>query len=172
MRVPEPVPLSDGVVLLDGLTAADAEAHLSGEDEEQARRFGWYPRRSTLEGVRGFLGATEEQWRIGGSRRTWAIRLAETRRLVGGCEARLSSGSTAELSWWIFPEHRRRGLATRGVQLMILYLRALVGVGAFTAYVEPDNFASLGVARKAGFVPVGADATHEGRVMRNFERHA
>ena len=30
----------------------DAEAHLAGEDEELARRFGWFPRQSTLAGVR------------------------------------------------------------------------------------------------------------------------
>jgi uridine kinase len=171
IRVSEPVPFSDGVVVLDRLTAADAEAQWSGEDKELARRFGWYPRRSTLEGVRGFLRATEDQWRIGGSRRTWAIRLTETRQLVGGCEARLKPGRIAELSWWIFPEHRSRGLATRGVQLMILYLRALAGVRSFSAHVEPDNPASLGVARKAGFVSLDPVDTHEGRLMRHFERH-
>ena len=43
--------LTDGVVLVDALTAADAEAHWAGEDEEQARRFGWYPERSSIEQV-------------------------------------------------------------------------------------------------------------------------
>jgi uridine kinase len=171
LRGPEPVPLSDGVVVLDGLTVADAEVHWSGEDEEHARRFGWYPRRPTLERVRGFLSETGEQWRIGGARRTWAIRSAETRQLLGGCEARLKAGSTAELSWWTFPEHRRRGLATRGVRLMLLYLHELAGVGSFTAFVEPDNVASLGVACKSGFAAVAEEDTNEGRVMVRLERH-
>ena len=35
--------LTDGVVLLDRFTADDMDAHLAGEDEEQARRFGWWP---------------------------------------------------------------------------------------------------------------------------------
>jgi hypothetical protein len=39
--------LTDGVVILDAHTMADVEAHLAGEDEEQALRFGWYPERST-----------------------------------------------------------------------------------------------------------------------------
>jgi RimJ/RimL family protein N-acetyltransferase len=54
---------------------------------------------------------------------------------------------------------------------MILYLRSLAGVRSFRAHVEPDNLASLGVARKVGFMSVGADEMHEGRVMRHFERH-
>jgi hypothetical protein len=29
--------------VLDQHSLADADAHLAGEDEEQARRFGWYP---------------------------------------------------------------------------------------------------------------------------------
>jgi RimJ/RimL family protein N-acetyltransferase len=146
----EPVPLSDGGVVLNALSVADAEAHWAGEDEEHARRFGWYPRRSSLDGVRTFLEQTEDQWRTAGTRRMWAIRQATTQKLVGGCEARLNSGATAEASWWIFPEYRRRGFASRGVLLMLLYARTVLGVGPFTAFVEPDNIASLGVARNAG----------------------
>ena len=41
--------MTDGVGVLNGFTLDDAEAHLAGEDEEQARRFGWYPARLTLE---------------------------------------------------------------------------------------------------------------------------
>ena len=83
------VELTDGAVLVDALTAADAEAHWAGEDEEQARRFGWYPKRSSIERVREFLADTQRQRRENGSRRTWAIRDATTRTLLGGCEARL-----------------------------------------------------------------------------------
>ena len=33
-------------------TEQDAAAHVAGEDEETARRFGWWPERSTEETVR------------------------------------------------------------------------------------------------------------------------
>jgi hypothetical protein len=38
--------LQDGVIVLDQYTDADAAAHLAGEDEETARRFGWWPESS------------------------------------------------------------------------------------------------------------------------------
>jgi len=39
--------LHDGVVALTRYTGNDAAAHLAGEDEETARRFGWWPATST-----------------------------------------------------------------------------------------------------------------------------
>ena len=85
-----------------------------------------------------------------------------------GCEAQLKERNSAELAWWTFPGHRRRGLATRGVQLMLLYLRELTKVRSFIAFVEPDNLASLGVARKVGFT-VATDAASDGRRMVRLE---
>jgi RimJ/RimL family protein N-acetyltransferase len=149
--------LSDGVVVLECLSLADASSHWAGEDDEQARRFGWYPRRSSLDGVRTFIIDRQRQWREGGPRRTLAIRLADTRTLVGGCETRLQPDRSAEVSWWIFPEHRRQGLATRGVRLMLQYFSNTFGVSKFVALIEPDNAASLGVARGTGFVESGLD---------------
>jgi len=42
---------SDGVVRLTGFASDDVEAHLEGEDEETARRLGWWPNSSTAETV-------------------------------------------------------------------------------------------------------------------------
>ena len=159
--------LTDGVVLVDALTAADAEAHWAGEDEEQARRFGWYPERSSIEQVRAFLADTERQWRENGSRRTWAIRDATTWTLLGGCEARLQGEGTAHLSWWIFPDYRGRGLASRSVRLMIRYAGHALAVRRFVAFIEADNLASRGVARNAGLVELGLDTTGERPMLRH-----
>src|SRR2546421_10206074 len=67
--------------------------------------------------------------------------------LVGGCETRLQPDGSAEVSWWTFPEHRRRRLATRGVRLMLEYFSNTLRISKFIALIEPDNYASLGVAR-------------------------
>jgi hypothetical protein len=39
-------------ILLNAHADEDAAAHAAGEDEETARRFGWWPARSTEETVR------------------------------------------------------------------------------------------------------------------------
>ncbi len=53
--------LSDGTVALDAFQLAQAESHLAGEDDELARRFGWFPRRSTLAGVCESIARWREQ---------------------------------------------------------------------------------------------------------------
>jgi len=163
--------LTDRVVLVDALTVADAQAHWGGEDDEQARSFGWYPKRSTIEQVRQFLEDTQRQWREHGSRRSFAIRDATTHTLLGGCETRLQGDGTAHLSWWVFPEYRGRGIASRGVCLMILYAVDALSVRTFLVWIEQDNLTSRGVARHAGFVECGMEEEASvGRPMLRYER--
>ncbi len=68
--------------MLDRLRADDMEAHLAGEDEEQARRFGWWPKRSGPEHFRAMLTADEHEWTGAGWRRRFAARIDGA--LVGG----------------------------------------------------------------------------------------
>lgn len=50
-------------MVLDALTLGDMEAHLAGEDEEHATRFGWHPARSTDVTVRAAIRRWQEGWR-------------------------------------------------------------------------------------------------------------
>ena len=147
--------LTDGTVVLDAFQPEDADSHLAGEDEEQARRFGWFPRRSTLAGVRETIARWRDQWLTQDPALTFALRLADSDQLVGGCELRLRDGSTASMSYWTFPVFRRRGLATRAVVLVTRYAFDTLGVTEIEVEIEPDNVASRGVARRAGFVDAG-----------------
>ena len=141
--------------MLDGFTAADAAAHLQGEDEEHARRFGWYPGSSTPESVGRAIGRWQDDWSGDGATRAFGAREATSRRLVGGCELRLRGEEIAQLSYWVFPRYRRRGLATRIVRLACLYAFAELGIERIEALVEPDNEASRRVVHAAGFVEEG-----------------
>lgn len=143
--------LSDGTIVLGGYNLDDVAAHLAGEDEEQARRFGWYPNRSTPETVRQFIIQGQRDWQTGYARRAFAIRFASTSTLVGGCEIRLRDEGCAEMSYWTFPAYRRRGLAARAVRLACDYAFEALGVERMELYIEPDNHASRGVAHRAGF---------------------
>jgi RimJ/RimL family protein N-acetyltransferase len=147
--------LTDGVVLLTAHTPADAEAHLAQEDEEQARRFGWYPARSTMEHVLAAFARWQEAWNMGGATRALAMREVAGGALAGGCEIRLKDEGIAHLSYYTFPDFRRRGLAARAVRLACAYAFTELGVERAELYIEPDNAASRGVARRAGFTEEG-----------------
>src|SRR5712691_6464677 len=147
--------LTDGVVVLDGHTLDDLDAHLAGEDEEQARRLGWYPASSTPETVRTAMLHWQKEWRRGGATRAFAVREAATGELVGQCEVRRRETGIGEMSYVVFPRYRGAGFASRAVRLACDYAFAELGVERMELYLEPDNPASRGVARKAGFVEEG-----------------
>ncbi|MBD0329393.1 MAG: GNAT family N-acetyltransferase [Thermoleophilia bacterium] len=156
------ITLSDGVLVLDRLRPEDMEAHLAGEDEEQARRFGWWPRRSGPHQFRALLAADERDWDEGGPRRRFAARAGGI--LVGGCELRLRGGGRAEASYWTFPEFRSRGYATRALRLLAEWAFPKQRILRVELHVEPDNAASLAVAARAGFAPTGR-RTSEGLLV-------
>jgi RimJ/RimL family protein N-acetyltransferase len=147
--------LTDGIIVLDGFTLDDAEAHLAGEDEEHARRFGWYPARSTPATVRSAIVRWQQEWRSGGTRRAFATRIVATGELVGGCELRVIEPRLAHVSYWTIPAHRRLGFAGRAVRLATDYAFAELGVERLEILVAPDNVASRRVAFRAGFVEEG-----------------
>lgn len=147
--------LSDELILLDAYTGSDVDALYAGEDDEQARRFGWYPSKSTREQVSAAIARWREAWHVDAPTRAFAIRDGVTRQLVGGCEIRLGDESIARMSYWVFPPWRRRGLATRAVRLGCAYAFSELGVERMELYIEPDNTASRRVAERAGFAQEG-----------------
>jgi RimJ/RimL family protein N-acetyltransferase len=142
--------LTDGVIVLDGFTVADAGAHLAGEDEEQARRFGWYPAQSILGTVRRAIERWSGEWAGGAQTRAFALRQPEG-VLVGGCEIRLRGDGRAALSYWVFPAFRGRGYAGRAARLACEWAFTALGVERMEVYVEPDNVRSRAVAVRGGF---------------------
>jgi RimJ/RimL family protein N-acetyltransferase len=157
VRVPR---LDDGVVALDAHTLADVAAHVAGEDPEQARRFGWHPKRSTPETATAAIEAWQAQWAAGGPQRAFAVRELPGGALAGGCELRLQSDGRAAMSYWTFPAFRGRGLATRAVRLVTAWAFAELAVVRVELHIEPDNHASLAVARRAGFTREGVLREH------------
>jgi streptomycin 6-kinase len=148
-----PASMTDGVVLLDAHTISDAEAHLRGEDAEMLLRFD-SPARATLEQTRAAIGRWIDARAAGGPMFAYALR-RPSGLLVGGCEVRRSSPKSANVSYWVFPEFRNQGYATRALTLLCESARRLRYVRQLEAHVDPDNIASRRVAEKAGFVEAG-----------------
>jgi RimJ/RimL family protein N-acetyltransferase len=159
--------LHDGVVLLDRYTDDDIPAHIAGEDEETARRFGWWPRTSNPAGVKDAFARWAHDWETGGPTRTFAARERATGRLLGGCALRIQPDGPAHVSYGTSAADRGRGYATRSLALLLRYARAL-GVSQAEAHIAADNHASRRVAEKAGFLPAGTFTAQDGADMIRY----
>ena len=160
--------LTDGVIVLNAYTSDDVAAHLAGEDEETARRFGWWPKTSTEDTVRNAFTTWAHSWETAGPTRTFAAREAETGLLVGGCELRLDPGGPAEVSYWTAAGQRRRGHATRALTLLLQYARS-IGVTQLESNVAEDNQASRRVSEKAGLHLAGTFIDRDGTSMVRYQ---
>jgi RimJ/RimL family protein N-acetyltransferase len=160
--------LTDGVIVLNAYTDDDIPAHLAGEDEETARRFGWWPQTSTEATVRDAFNCWAHHWETSGPTRTFAARQTVTGRLVGGCELRLQPDGTAQVSYWTSASQRRLGHATRALALLLQYARS-IGVTRAEADVATDNLASRRVAEKTGFHLVSTFTAEDGTGMTRFQ---
>lgn len=84
-----------------------------------------------------------------------AVFLRDTGELVGIAGAQpLDRLDGFDLAWWIWREHWGRGLATEAADAVCRHaLRH--GIPRVYACIDPDNHASLSVARKIGMRPAG-----------------
>jgi len=167
MTAPPAPELTDGVIFLRPLTAEDAADHLAGEDDEMAR---WLSgARSTLSHVEAFIRNSQESWRSGGPRRSFGVFDCASSRLIGFVEvnlARLVNPGQVNVSYGIFPQWRRRGLALRAIDLMGQYLQTATEAHQIVLRIFPENTASLKLAEKAGFTFHGVFDEPEGRMAR------
>jgi RimJ/RimL family protein N-acetyltransferase len=68
--------------------------------------------------------------------------------LLFGMDAALRE---AELGYLVGAQHRRRGLASTALQLLIGYARSTLGLERLLLRIDPSNTGSVAVARRAGF---------------------
>jgi RimJ/RimL family protein N-acetyltransferase len=61
----------------------------------------------------------------------------------------------AEVGYWVTPEHRGRGVATRGVRGATGFAFAELGLRRVVLFHAVDNPGSCGVALRAGFAQEG-----------------
>jgi RimJ/RimL family protein N-acetyltransferase len=164
LNIPE---LTDGVIFLRCLTSEDAADHLAGEDQEMAK---WVSGgRSTLSTVEAFIRNNQENWLTGGPRRSFGVFNCASNQLIGFIEvnmARLVNPGEVNVSYGIFPQWRRKGLALRAIDLMGQYLRTATEARQIVLRIFPENTASLKLAEKAGFTFQGLFDEPEGRMAR------
>jgi RimJ/RimL family protein N-acetyltransferase len=160
LPLPTP-PLGDGVVALRPWREGDIAAQLAAFGDPVFERFSDWAPRTESDAIR-FL-ADQEVARLRGEQLELA--LVEPRDadvLLGGASLNnvsLSQGRAA-VGYWLAPEARGRGLATRAVRLLARWAFDGVGVARLELTCGPDNHASQRVAARCGFAREGLLRSH------------
>lgn len=153
---------SDGPVVADAFSDPDIQH--------------WHFRRYDTEAeARGWIEARSEDWRAERAA-TWAIIWSATAEVVGRVTVYTSlEDGYGEVSYWVLPHARRRGIASRVCMAATLWAHEL-GLHRVQLEHSVENEASRRVALRAGFIEEGvrrganlhADGWHDMRLYAHL----
>jgi RimJ/RimL family protein N-acetyltransferase len=149
---PDP-PLTDGIVVLRLPREADAPAIAAACCDPEVARWIPVPVPYRLEDARTFVASAAEAW-SSGREPTFVIVDAADGTLVGmiAVHRRPDEPGKAAVGYWLAPEARGRGLATRAVRLVVRWAFGLEpGLVRMELLTLVGNEASGRVALRAGF---------------------
>jgi RimJ/RimL family protein N-acetyltransferase len=144
------VVLSDGVVTLRVWRPDDAPAVLVACQDPLIARFVPIPQPYGEEEARSFIEMVQREWESG-DEQAFAIVDAVTDELLGSISRHGPFGHRATFGYWLAPEARGRGVATRALRLIVDWTIAATDVIRFDLYTDVENDASGRVAERAGF---------------------
>lgn len=159
LQDPEP-DLNDGVVWLRRWQASDQACVQAASDEGHIPQSTTVPAPFSVEAGQEWIARQHGRTRDG---QGWSLAIAEAEsgRAVGCVVLLLRPQSgVVGLGYWLAPDDRGRGYATRAVGLLTSWALQAQAFARVEAWVEPDNAASVAVLRRCGF-------DHEGR-LRSF----
>lgn len=149
----QPVVLTDRVVTLRAWEPEDAQAVFAACQDPEIPRFLPIPQPYTEESARAFVSIRRADW-DGKDERSFAITDARTGVVLGSIARHRRAEHRAEFGYWLAPEARGKGIATRALRLIAdwSFAGGLIRLEPFT---HPDNNASGRVAERAGFAREG-----------------
>jgi RimJ/RimL family protein N-acetyltransferase len=147
------VTLSDGVVTLRAWQSTDAPAVFAACQDPLIARFIPIPQPYTEADALGFVsfhvdGQAEHE-------RSFAIADAPTGKLLGSISRHGPFGHRATFGYWLAPEARGRGVATRALRLITDWTIASTDLIRLDLYTDLENDRSGAVAQRVGFVREG-----------------
>ena len=147
MPLPQPKgPLTDGDVVLRPVDDRDVDTVArAARDADIRRRFGL----GTLEPGRYVAGYRAAA--AAGSAIAFGLCEGDDAEAAGHVLVELRDAGRADIGYWLVPEARGRGLATRGVRLAARWVLRHAGVGRLQLWTTPQNIPSQRVAERAGF---------------------
>lgn len=157
--LPEPA-LSADDLRLRAWRDDDAQVVLAAGRDELISRYRYSLPRTAADAKR-WIAKTHTD-RLAGERLELAI--VEQGALVGSVALADIRHGNAMIRYWLLPQGRGHGLATRSVGLLIEWAFATLGIGRVAAFIELENAASRAVLDRCGFV-------RERRLRQHFTDH-
>ena len=155
LPLPDP-PLSDGVVALRGFRPSDVGALVAALQDPEIPRWTLVPSPYGVADARAYMRYMNAG-RAKGLRLSLAIVEAGDRGVLLGSVALNPidrEQRAADIGYWLAPEARGRGAATRAVELLAGWAFETLGLQRLELRAQEANRASRAVAERAGFVPV------------------
>jgi RimJ/RimL family protein N-acetyltransferase len=155
IEYPEP-PLEDGVIALRPAREGDVAAITAACQDPLIARFTLVPSPYSEEDARGWLRIADCERRQGTGLHMLAVK-AEGGELQGavGINAITWQHRVGQIGYWVAPEARRNGVASRSVRLLADWALHDLGLARVEIRVDVENEASQGVAEAAGFTREG-----------------
>jgi RimJ/RimL family protein N-acetyltransferase len=148
------VVLTDGVVTLRRWRPDDVPAIYDACQDPEIVRHTYVPQPYTLADAEGYVALCTDAW-AKGTAAGFAIADAATDGVLGTISRPPLEGHRACFGYWLAPEARGRGVATRALRLIVDWTLVTSDVIRLELYTDLDNPASGRVAERAGFVREG-----------------
>ena len=161
--------LTDGVVKLRAWRPEDAQAVFEACQDPEIPRFVPIPQPYTLDDGRWFVANAFGESVVGPSAH-FAIADAATDRLLGAISRHARAAEhRAAVGYWLAPEARGQGFATRAVRLLVDWTFETTSLIRIELYTDVANERSGRVALRAGFEAEGVrrawDLDREGQPL-------
>jgi isopropylmalate/homocitrate/citramalate synthase/RimJ/RimL family protein N-acetyltransferase len=158
-RIPFPFEgISDGVVRLRRLRLADADALLAGlSDAALARAVGMPPLQPTADSVRDLIERRRPAQLRTGEAAELAIADARSDTFLGSImlHGLRWAAAQAEIGFWVLPQERGRGVASRALALLSRWAVHELGLTRIEAWTPVHNAPSVRTIERAGFTREG-----------------
>lgn len=159
--------LTDGVVTLRPWRSDDAPAVFAACQDAEIQAHTHVPRPYTMADAEWFIGESVEDWETNRAA-SFAIVDAATDEVLGSMTRFAACDHRVSFGYWLAPQARGRGAATRALRLIVEWTLATTDAIRLELYTDRHNDASGRVAERVGFVREGIRRSWE--LDRNGER--
>ncbi|HVF77460.1 MAG TPA: GNAT family N-acetyltransferase, partial [Solirubrobacteraceae bacterium] len=151
-------PLADGVVALRGFESSDVPALAAACQDPQISRFTLVPSPYGEDDARAYLQRVADGRAAGTSASFAIVGDGDPGALLGtaGLNVIDWAARAADVGYWLTAPVRGHGLATRAVELLVVWAFDSLGLERLDLRAHEENHASQAVAARTGFHPVAA----------------